>query len=520
MKKTVNINLGGIIFHIDEDAYASLQNYLESIKKHYSKEEGCEEIASDIESRIAELIQEKSIQIISVSDVEKLISIMGNPESYEDNEEEEEATKETSGATGTKKAKRRIYRNTDNEIIGGVCSGIATYFNIDPVIIRLLFVLGLFMGGGVLVYIILWAIIPEAKTTTEKLQMKGEAVNAENIKKTIQKEFENLKSTIEKVDAEDQKNKVKKMFQSIATFFFSIFGYLFKFIGKFLGIILLIMGVFLSFMIVANLFGSGDSMIHINGNHIHPFNLSQYFPLIIDQPNLQGITALGFVLFIGVPIIQIIWLAVRILFSIPKQSHTTRGIMAGCWLMGIACIIYVSTKAAGNFQNESYSTQVVELDVYSDTLNLELADNEYFNTHQERVSFYFDEELETLLSTDIELDIKRATGNNFELKIKKISNGKSQKQAKINASKINYDYAIEDNMLYFDNFLSLEQEQGYRFQSTELILYVPEGKTVYLDSSIKHFIYDVDNTTDTHDRRMANHHWSMESEGLTCTDCN
>ena len=175
MKKTVNINLGGIIFHIDEDAYASLQNYLESIKKHYSKEEGCEEIASDIESRIAELIQEKSIQIISVSDVEKLISIMGKPESYEDNEEEEEATKETSGATEAKKAKRRIYRNTDNEIIGGVCSGIATYFNIDPVIIRLLFVLGLFMGGGVLVYIILWAIIPEAKTTTEKLQMKGEA---------------------------------------------------------------------------------------------------------------------------------------------------------------------------------------------------------------------------------------------------------------------------------------------------------------------------------------------------------
>jgi hypothetical protein len=158
--------------------------------------------------------------------------------------------------------------------------------------------------------------------------------------------------------------------------------------------------------------------------------------------------------------------------------------------------------------------------VYSDTLNLELADNEYFNTHQENVSFYFDEELETLLSTDVELDIERATGKDFELKIKKVSNGKSQKQAKINASKINYDYAIEDHMLYFDNFLSLEQKQGYRLQSLELTLYVPEGKTVFLDHSIKHFIYDVDNTTDTHDRRMVNHHWSMESEGLTCTDCN
>jgi len=322
------------------------------------------------------------------------------------------------------------------------------------------------------------------------------------------------------VDAEDHKNKVKKMFQNIAAFFFSIFVYLFKFIGKFIGIILLIMGVFLSFMIVSNLFGTGESMIHINGNNIHLFNISQYFPLIIDQPNLQGITVLGLLLFIGVPIVQIIWLAVRILFSIPKQSHTTRGIMAGCWLMGIACIVYVSTKATGNFQNESYSTQIIELEVYSDTLNLELADNEYFNTHQKNVSFYFDEELESLLSTDVEIDIKRAAGNEFELKIKKVSKGKSQKQAKINASKISYDYALEDNMLYFDNFLSLEQKQGYRFQSTELILYVPEGKTVYLDQSLKHFIYDVNNVSDTYDKDMVNHHWKMEKNGLTCTDCN
>ena len=516
MKKTVNINLGGIIFHIDEDAFEKLNSYLNSIKNHYKSEEGCEEITSDIEARIAELFQEKNIQIISTSDVETIIATMGEPESHEGPEEEQINAKPTE----TIKNKKRIYRDTENDIIGGVCSGIAAYYNTDPVMIRLLFVIGLFMGGGVLIYIILWAIIPEAKTTAEKLQMKGEDVNAENIKKTIQKEFEDLKSTIENVDAEDHKNKVKKMFQNIAAFFFSIFVYLFKFIGKFIGIILLIMGVFLSFMIVSNLFGTGESMIHINGNNIHLFNISQYFPLIIDQPNLQGITVLGLLLFIGVPIVQIIWLAVRILFSIPKQSHTTRGIMAGCWLMGIACIVYVSTKAPSNFQNESYSTQIIELEMYSDTLNLELADNEYFNTHQKNVSFYFDEELESLLSTDVEIDIKRAAGNEFELKIKKVSKGKSQKQAKINASKINYDYALEDNMLYFDNFLSLEQKQGYRFQSTELILYVPEGKTVYLDQSLKHFIYDVNNVSDTYDKDMVNHHWKMEKNGLTCTDCN
>lgn len=116
--------------------------------------------------------------------------------------------------------------------------------------------------------------------------------------------------------------------------------------------------------------------------------------------------------------------------------------------------------------------------------------------------------------------IKKATGNDFELKIKKNSMGKSQKQAKINASKINYDFALEDNMLYFDNFLSGEQKQGYRFQSVELILYIPEGKSVYLDSSLKHFIYNIDNTSYTHDKHMVNHHWKMEINGLNCTDCN
>ena len=517
MNKTVNINLGGIIFHIDEDAFEKLNAYLTSIKTHFQNEEGCDEIAADIEARIAEILQERNTLIISHDDVDSIISIMGKPESYEENAKQEpnEHSFETS-----RKNKKRIYRDKDNEIIGGVCSGIASYFDLDPVIIRLLFVIGLFMGGGVLVYIILWAIIPEAKTTAEKLQMKGEAVNAENIKKTIQQEFENLKSTIEKVDASNHKNKVKSMFQSIATFIFSLITYLLKFIGKFLGVILLLIGVILSFMIVANLFGTGDSIIYINSNNIHSYNLSNYFPLIIDNPNLQGITVLGILLFIGIPVFQIIWLSIRILFSIPKQSTSTRCIMASSWVIGIGCLIYVGIQATSNFQNESYNEEIVELDVYTDTLNLELSDNEYFNTQQKNVSFYFDEELETLLSTNVELDIKQSKGENFELKIKKVSNGKNQKQAKINASKINYDFVLEDNQLYFDNYLSLEEEQGFRFQSLELTLYVPEGKTIYLDQNLKYFIYNIENVTDTFDKNMVNQYWKMERNGLTCTDCN
>ncbi len=518
MKKTVNINLGGVIFHIDEDAFEQLNAYLSRIKSHYNQEEGCEEIASDIEARIAELLQEKNIQIISISDVSTIISIMGEPESYEEDDTEEPASKSEKNYTN-KKAKKRIYRDKDNEVIGGVCSGIAAYFDIDPVVIRLLALVGMFAGGGVLVYFILWAIIPEAKTTAQKLQMKGEKVNAENIKKTIQKEFEDLKSTVENIDAKDQKDKVKNIFQKIIRFVLSIVGYLFKFIGKFIGIILFIMGVSLCFMIVANIFGSTSGIIHINGNNINPLNLNQFFPLLFDTSKFGNLSLFGLALFIGIPVIQIIWLSVRILFSIPKQSATTRTIMASLWVIGIISMMYIGSQKATAFKVHAATTTTTILESTSDTLNIGLAENEYFNTHQKSSSYHFDEELESLLATDIRLNIEKSTSENFELEIRKIASGESQKQAKINAGKIDYYHTIEEGELSLDNYFSLAQGEGFRFQEMELTLYIPQGKTVYLYNSTKYMIYDVDNNLDMYDEYMVNHHWEMGKYELNCTDC-
>ena len=226
------------------------------------------------------------------------------------------------------------------------------------------------------------------------------------------------------------------------------------------------------------------------------------------------------VLFIGIPVIQIIWLSIRILFSIPKQSTITRTIMASFWTIGIIVLFYVGSKTASHFQTESYNTRTIELKNSSDTLNIDLTENDYFNTHQRSTSFHFDEELESLLTTDITLDIKRSKSDKFKLQIKKNANGESQKQAKINASKIDYDYFIEDNNLSFNNYFSIAQGEAFRLQAVELILYVPEGKTIYLDNSVKHFIYDVDNTSDTNDKRMANYHWMMTRSELDCLDCN
>lgn len=516
MKKTVNINLAGIIFHIDEDAYEKLNAYLGRVKKHYKDEEGCEEIASDIEARIAELFQIKNSGIININHVDEIISILGEPEVYEQELKQEE---EINLQKNTSKRKKRIYRDSDNEIIGGVCSGIAAYFSIDPVIVRLIFLVSLITGSGIVIYFILWAIIPEAKTTAQKLQMKGEKVTAENIKKTIQKELDSIKKNVGDLENSDEANQFKQILKNIASFFVNIFKYIIKFIGKFIGGILLMLGLFMSLIIFSNLFGSSDSLININGNRIHPFNLNDYFPLIISDIKLQGITVFGLFLFIGVPVAQLIWISIRILFNTPKQSTTVRTMLTGIWIMGLTSLLYVASQTSSNFSNNTHVTESVVLDFSSDTVYIDLNDNPYFNTHQESPSYLLEEELKSLLCTDVTLDIQKSNEKAPVISIDKFASGHSQKEAKVNASNIHYDFSVSDDEIYFDNYFGVDEKDGFRLQSVAITLYIPEGMTVYLDANLKHFIYDIENTSNTYDTKMINRYWKMAREGLTCLDC-
>ena len=171
MKKTLTVNLGGTVFHIDEDAYRLLDNYLCNLKLHFRKQEGAEEIVNDIENRISELFAEKlaaGSQVITIADVEEVIARMGKPEDFGEESEEDEPQK-TAGHTGAQSGTtihRRFYRNPDDKILGGVISGLAAYLNWDVTLLRLIMFVVLICGYGVLIpiYIICWLIIPEART--------------------------------------------------------------------------------------------------------------------------------------------------------------------------------------------------------------------------------------------------------------------------------------------------------------------------------------------------------------------
>jgi phage shock protein PspC (stress-responsive transcriptional regulator) len=193
MKITVSINLGGYSFNIDEDAYAELKRYLKNLELHFAGEESSSEILSDIETRMAELFRIKLTnykQVIDISDVHQVISVLGTPEDISDNEGPTVRDKFSSPGY------HRMYRDSDHRVIGGVCAGIAAYWDIEIWLVRLIFFILAMMGVGILIYLILYIVLPEAKTTAEKIAMKGNPVNIYNIKDSVKQEFETVRKNM------------------------------------------------------------------------------------------------------------------------------------------------------------------------------------------------------------------------------------------------------------------------------------------------------------------------------------
>ncbi len=215
MNKIFNINLGGYPFTIDDNAFYALDKYLNTIKNHFSQSEGCDDIIADIEARIAELFNQelKGQPIVGMREVDKVIAIMGTPQEFGAMEEEpvdvDPKTHKKKSEKGSFRTGKRLFRNSDEKIISGVCSGLAAYVGLsDPLWIRIAFVIGL-IGGGVAVplYLILWAILPEAKTSGDKLAMKGENINVSNIAKKVEEELNNLSETINEFTKEFKAKK-------------------------------------------------------------------------------------------------------------------------------------------------------------------------------------------------------------------------------------------------------------------------------------------------------------------------
>lgn len=331
MKKTLTINLGGSVFNIDEDAYQLLDKYLNNLRIHFRKEEGSDEIMNDFELRISELFSERmrlGYQVISIEQVEEVIARMGKPEElFDDEKQEEDAVTEPSVEKTT--YRKRLMRDPDNKIIGGVAGGLAAYMGWDATAIRILFFLLIFLHGVMIpVYLLLWIIMPIARTATEKLEMRGESVTIENIGKTVTGGFEKVEHNAREFI---QSDKPRNLFQKLADALVQIIGFVLKFLVVLVGVISLPVLVLVLFVLMALVFAllvGGSSLLY----QISPFGWDFY----AGAPwGLVIMGCISFILFLGIPVFYIGYAICQSFFHVKPLNASAKWTLVILWCLSI-----------------------------------------------------------------------------------------------------------------------------------------------------------------------------------------
>lgn len=526
MNKTVTINLSGIVFHIDENAYELLKRYLEKLKAHFSTTQGKEEIIADIESRLAEMFTERNgdvSKVIMEADVNEVITAMGKPEELSASEEEQPHTSATGGQTlYYESSRKRFFRNPDDKVLGGVCSGISAYFDIDPIWLRLAFGLSvIFAGTGVLLYLILWFIIPEAKSTSDKLLMRGERVNVATIEKNVREEFESLRKRGEVLagglSAEDVKNKVRSTTQKTGDFL----GEVFRAFGKF---IVGIFGIVITIISIAALVGLTIAIF--SGVGVFSFAVPHALTGMVLSSSQLWWLILGGILAVGIPFTLLLLNGLKLLFKVKLNLRMIGAVMAGLWLVGIAICVLTGLNIASEYQRSatikrsalinSTSANRVVLKSGSDWMD---EDNRYDMHVRLGDLFYLDENEDSVMNRMVKIDIEQSDNDSMYLVSTLYSRGKTYDEARMLASDINYKYAIKDSVITLPKFFNLSTHSKFRGQHVKMILKVPVGKSVVLDKSLEHMLDDVSNVTDTWDWDMLGHEWKMTKDGLECNQC-
>lgn len=638
MKQVININFHGQVVPIEVTAFELLKNYTESLSRYFANEEGKEEIINDIESRIGELFQErlkKGSTCITDEDVNAIIKSMGRPEELD--ELEEVGSSKSSSSENSKSSDqvppisgntKRLFRNENDKLIGGVCGGIANYFGIDTILIRIIFVFVAFTGAGLLaylilwialpssasevigasrkklfrdpdekiiagicsgignyfgvsawiprvlflfpllsfifrwnhwgfidfpnlisfsfspgslfLYIILWLVIPKANNTSEKLEMKGEKVDLHSIKNSVVGEMKEVQQRAEKFSKEVQQSAEK--FGKEATSFAEEKGKvvgaeatnLVKKSGKSLGdIIVLIVKAFVYFIIGCFAFALVIALFSFAIISIGVFPLKDF--LLTD--GWQNIFAWGtLVLFIAVPVIGVVTWIIRRLAKMKSNRRVLRFTFIGLWLIGLACFISLLSGVVRDFRstNNLYEQEIYlsnplvnKIEITSQTLQNKYNRNSVFHLLPPNIGL----EDDTLFIKNVEIKILKSSNDSFRVSMVKLANGRNRRVADTIANLINFSITQKDSLLQLDKGIGITQKNKFRNQGVIINVYVPVGKRIRVDRSLNwnntiHFDnstnseWDNDDLNNDKEERgwRQNVEYIMNSDGLYTLD--
>lgn len=494
MNKTTSINLGGFFFHIDEDAYNKLSSYLQAVKRSLSPE-GRDEIIKDIESRIAELAQEKlgtTKQVISLADVDAIISIMGQPEDYKI--DDNEPTKATYQSTQdyTYYTSKKLYRDKDNALLGGVIAGLSHYFGVEAIWLRIIFILSMFLSFGttVVVYFLLWILLPEAITTSQKLEMKGQPITISNIEKKVKEGFNEITDKINNLDHQKIADNAKYGAQKIGSTAGDIISELFKGIGKAVGFFILLfatiafLGVIVASVILV--FSSSLPEVLLQDNIHTPFN----FDVPLWAQGLLFLSAFG------IPLFFFVLLGLKLLIPNTRSiGNYAKFSLLAIWIFSLISLTVVGIRYATEL---SHDGKVVKKEVLpittNDTLEVKFVNNEYFSKrvdHRSDLRIMQDStKNEIIYSNNVYLHLKTTDKAQPFVIVEKTAQGRNFDEANVRAEKIKYNFKFVGNQLILDNYFTTESSAKFRNQQVHVYLYLPEGITYYPNKNVENFLND------------------------------
>jgi len=526
MNKTVNINLAGTFFHIDEDAFAKLTRYLDAIRRSFSDPNGQDEIIKDIEARIAELFSEKieeSSQVISLKELDEVIAVMGQPEDYVIDEEIFEDTPPNEKTrTRTHSSNKQLFRDVDNKFIAGVSSGLGHYFSIDALWIRLMWIVLVLLGFGtpILIYILLWVLVPEAITTSDKLKMTREPINISNIEKKFKEGYDTVADKVKDVDYEKHVENAKKG----ASGFFSTIGKIFagivKVFGKFFGILLIIISLSTLIGLIAGLFTTGTFGL-VWGNH----ELMDYVTVVnIGDTPFWLISLLTFFV-VGIPFFVLFILGLKLLINNLKSIGTFAKIaLFVVWILSIIGLGILGLRQATEqaYDGEFITEQVLPIQK-GDTLKIAMLTKNRYEHRSRRGNGFeikLDENDEKMIySNDIRLIVRSTKDSIGSIYIEKKAEGNSFIDAKNRAEAIDYNYSFENNTLSLDGYFTTNVENKYRDQEVEFIIYLPEGTILWADENTYSYHRNDRRYHDILDNGDEEQFLLIKKDDTYCLDC-
>ncbi len=471
MKKTLSIHLGKQLFVIEEDAYNRLHHYLQRLEQSFQAEDGVQDIMEDIEMRCAELILSFLSQpnaVVTMKEIQLVIESLGEPEVISENTSQEQPKSSSSQS----KAEKRLFRDTDEGMIGGVATGLATYLNIDPVIVRILFVCFMFLGFGVLLYIILWVVIPNVKSPADRLQLRGKAVTVDTIKEEIERTAERLTREGKEV-AEKYKNPNSHLAQQAKR---SI-----SIVSKLLGIGFL--GFTFLFTIVYLLLITGMvDVFPVSGDEDYT-TLYQTLSLFCE-PN-RGLDLVWYAIVSGGigSILVGFSLGIRLILG-KKNAYLRAASFTGFGIIGIALI----SGVFGGIQTARDYTTYQQLDnqeitIHAASLNIEKAPQYFQNkpvTDGGGIDFIRIEN-NRIFNEGIKITKLPSRDTSFHVYQRFSAQGVDRQKALKRSSNIKHELIMNGTSLQISPYYSFPKRDGMRDQHVEIVIEVPLGKALKIN---------------------------------------